>query len=57
MQFQRDYGPEGPKYPNTMYFCTGVVMMVLGRYLVFGYLDPYPGAPNSPKQSGHVCIV
>ena len=35
--------PEGskvPKYGESMASALGVVVMVLGRYLVFGYLDP-----------------
>ena len=39
----RTKGPKGPKYPNMGY--PGLCIsngnnMVLGRYLVFGYLDP-----------------
>ena len=35
--------PRGPKYLTTGYFSVsilGVVIMVLGRYLIVGYLDP-----------------
>ena len=33
--------PKGPKDPNMGYLSMyGIVMMVLGRYLLFGYLDP-----------------
>ena len=35
--------PKGPKYQAIGYFrvsTSGIVIMVLGRYLVVGYLDP-----------------
>ena len=35
--------PEGPKYPHIGVLrvsALGIVSMVLGRYLLFGYLDP-----------------
>ena len=33
-------GSKGPKYGASMVSVVGIVMMVLGRHLVFGYLDP-----------------
>ena len=44
-------GSKGPKYGVSMVSILGIIMMVLGRYLIVEYLDPegilFPEGPST----------